>query len=68
MFQVDHDQELGRGAFGAIVYRGTFSRVEVAIKSVPRALLFDDVLAECRLISHPNVVKTYYVEEIHHSR
>ena len=67
-FQVHYDQELGRGAFGVMVHRGTFSQVKVAVKSVPKALLSDGEKSQARLISHPNVIKVFYTEEIHHLR
>lgn len=67
-FQLRYDQELGRGGFGVMVHQGTFNRVKVAVKSVPKALLLDDAFVEWRLICHPNVIKVYYKEDIHHLR
>ena len=69
---IHRDEELGRGVFGAAVYRGTFNDNEVAIKSIPKARTVGecDEIQESNILSlnHDGVVKIHRVEENDHSR
>jgi len=65
---VRRDEILGRGVFGAAVYRGTFNGVEVAVKSIPRAHFIDEEdirLQESNILSlnHDSVIRIHHVEE-----
>ncbi len=59
-------QVLGNGSGSTIIYRGTFGRLEVAVKKIPHFQSYDqaeneiDFLIKCN--GHPNIVQ-YYASE-----
>ena len=67
------DDQLGRGNMGAVVYRGSFGNMDVAVKSIANAYLADNEESQweegmLQSLNHDNVISIHHVQQNEHFR
>ena len=60
--QYDKGQIIGRGGYG-YVFRGTFNKIQVAVKRVQLVGLATREEEALSRLDHPNIVKLFYWED-----